>query len=201
MECFPETFLIAYNGVMKPVWTKNLFLNKTLLSTCLFALVLLTVIVVKVQEYSEAGQSDRQEQGNSRQIPQDSVLPQAVLWLEGKKYWLAVANTPESAARGLMYKRFLPSRTGMAFPFSQPRVVSFWMMNTLIPLDILFFRQKKLVYMIESMKPCTLPSGKCPHYSSVVKTDLAIELPAHTIQDEQIHLGAIADITFCEKLK
>jgi uncharacterized membrane protein (UPF0127 family) len=129
-------------------------------------------------------------------------LPTATLTLGRYTYRLEVANTPEAAQTGLMNRVALRKREGMAFPFKTPQVVSFWMAHTLIPLDILFFHQRKLVYFIRGMTPCNdSTTVHCPYYSSTVPVDLAIELPAGTIRHDQIQLGTIADMSICETLK
>ena len=51
-----------------------------------------------------------------------------------------VAATPQEQARGLMFRQALAPDAGMIFPFPEPRVASFWMKNTLIPLDMVFIR-------------------------------------------------------------
>ncbi len=51
-----------------------------------------------------------------------------------------VALTSRQHSRGLMRVRYLPEFTGMLFVYDQPRVLSMWMKNTYIPLDILFIR-------------------------------------------------------------
>ncbi len=51
-----------------------------------------------------------------------------------------LAMTPEQRSRGLMFVRYLPESTGMLFTYRQPQVLSIWMKNTYIPLDILFIR-------------------------------------------------------------
>ena len=49
-----------------------------------------------------------------------------------------VVDTPESRAQGLMFVTELADDAGMLFDFKEERPVSFWMMNTFIPLDMIF---------------------------------------------------------------
>jgi uncharacterized membrane protein (UPF0127 family) len=51
---------------------------------------------------------------------------------------LEVAATPEQQQRGLMYRTSLADGHGMVFVFPDDTDHSFWMKNTLIPLDMLF---------------------------------------------------------------
>jgi len=50
-----------------------------------------------------------------------------------------IADDPAERAQGLMWRKDLPEGHGMLFVYEAPQPVSFWMKNTLIPLDILFF--------------------------------------------------------------
>ena len=50
-----------------------------------------------------------------------------------------VMDTPETRARGMMFREDLPRFSGMLFVYEKAGPVSFWMENTLIPLDMLFF--------------------------------------------------------------
>ena len=54
------------------------------------------------------------------------------------RFIVEVARTPEEQAQGLMFRNSVPPDRGMIFPYDPPVQVSFWMKNTLVPLDILF---------------------------------------------------------------
>lgn len=49
-----------------------------------------------------------------------------------------VADTPELRSRGLMFVDYMPTMQGMLFVYEREQTVSFWMKNTLIPLDMIF---------------------------------------------------------------
>lgn len=49
-----------------------------------------------------------------------------------------VAGTPQEQAKGLMFRTAMGADEGMIFPMNPPRGASFWMRNTVIPLDIIF---------------------------------------------------------------
>ena len=70
----------------------------------------------------------------------------------GKKhrFTVEVAKTPEDQAAGLMNRQSLAPDRGMIFPFEEVRVASFWMKNTLIPLDMIFIRPDGTIANIEA---------------------------------------------------
>ena len=55
-------------------------------------------------------------------------------------FTVEVARTSDQQSQGLMFRTALAADEGMIFPFPNPRPASFWMHNTLIPLDMLFIR-------------------------------------------------------------
>ncbi len=60
------------------------------------------------------------------------------------------AESPEQQAKGLMFRREMGSDEGMIFPFNPPRPASFWMKNTVIPLDIIFIGTDHRILNIEA---------------------------------------------------
>lgn len=67
------------------------------------------------------------------------IVPLAV-WRGDKKLSFRVEKAESGAeqAKGLMFRTGMGPDEGMIFPMSPPRMASFWMRNTVIPLDIIF---------------------------------------------------------------
>lgn len=64
-----------------------------------------------------------------------------------------IADTPLERSIGLMNRESLEPEEGMLFIFESPQNVSFWMKNTLIPLDIVFIDESGTVVNIEQANP------------------------------------------------
>ena len=74
------------------------------------------------------------------------VIPLTVTSL-GKthRFRVEVARGPEEQARGLMFRTAMGPNEGMLFPYDPPRVLSFWMKNTVLSLDLIFIGPDKRV--------------------------------------------------------
>ena len=65
-----------------------------------------------------------------------------------------IAATEPRRNQGLMFVPKLPATRGMLFLFDGPQVASFWMKNTLIPLDLLFIAPDgRIIHVVENAVP------------------------------------------------
>lgn len=71
-------------------------------------------------------------------------------------FHVEVARSEAQQQRGLMHRTSLPADGGMLFPFTYPRRATFWMKNTLIPLDIIFIRTDGTIARIANATPLSL---------------------------------------------
>lgn len=69
------------------------------------------------------------------------------------RFSVEIADEPLEASAGLMYRRSMEADHGMLFVFPAPRQGSFWMANTILPLDIIFVREDGVVANIVHGQP------------------------------------------------
>lgn len=100
---------------------------------------------------------------------------------------LEVAQTPEQQAVGLMFRPPLPDDRGMLFPFEPPRIVSFWMKNVPVPLDMVFLRNGKVQAIALNVPPCQ--TEPCPTYGPDVSVDAVIEMRAGRAAELSLKVG------------
>ena len=117
-------------------------------------------------------------------------------WVEvgGQRYAIEIADDDAERARGLMYRDAMPADRGMLFIHEAEEPQAYWMKNTRIPLDILYFDDtRKLVSQQRDVPPCSLGDG-CPSYPSNVPARYVLELNAGEAARLKLQDGA--ELTF-----
>ena len=129
----------------------------------LFLIVLLTACSNGQSQKATSAQS-AEEQGN--------IKPS--LKIDGISLEVEIVQDAESRQLGLMYREELAENFGMLFVFESTQILSFWMRNTFIPLDIAFIDAAGVIVDIQRMEP--LDESK--HYISAAPALYALEVNA-----------------------
>jgi uncharacterized protein len=131
-----------------------------------------------------------QTTAEAKSAPQVQKLPVTSQFsFKGQTILLEVARTSGEQSTGLMNRTELAHNRGMLFVFSPPRPVSFWMKNTLIPLDMIFVSNGVVKYIGAQILPCK--QDPCPSYGPEPKTDIdgVIELRGGRAAELQLKVG------------
>ncbi|MBH2010910.1 MAG: DUF192 domain-containing protein [Xanthomonadaceae bacterium] len=101
-------------------------------------------------------------------------------WVElgGQRYAVELADDDAERARGLMFRDAMADDRGMLFVHDTQEPQAYWMKNTRIALDILYFdNDGKLVAQQRDVPPCSLGDA-CPSYPSNAPARYVLELNA-----------------------
>ena len=98
-----------------------------------------------------------------------------------------LAKTDQMRELGLMNRDHLDPNTGMLFIFPQEETMTFWMKNTIIPLDIMFINNERIIVSVATMTPCK--ADPCALYPSNSLALYALEVPAGFIATHAITVG------------
>ena len=87
-----------------------------------------------------------------------AALPTETLIIETSRgshvFSVELANTDETRQRGLMFREELALDAGMLFDFETPRIITMWMRNTPLPLDMIFISETgRVVHVAENTVP------------------------------------------------
>ena len=103
-------------------------------------------------------------------------------------FYVEVAATPYRRQAGLMGKRSFAQNEGMLFLFDREGNHSFWMKNTLIPLDIIWMdKNKKVVFIKNNAQPCR--GSFCPSMYPGKDSIYVLEINAGLCEEIGIKIG------------
>ncbi|HVA55973.1 MAG TPA: DUF192 domain-containing protein [Gammaproteobacteria bacterium] len=99
-----------------------------------------------------------------------------------------IAATDAAREHGLMNRTHMTASHGMLFVYADAQPRYFWMKDTLIPLDILFFdAQRHLINVSADTPPCK--ADPCPTFASAAPAKYVLELNAGTVKSLGIKTG------------
>jgi uncharacterized protein len=102
---------------------------------------------------------------------------------------VAVADTPEERATGLMGVENLGENQGMVFLHDEPTLSGFWMKDTLIPLSLAVWDEDGTILSILDMEPC--PEEPCPTYDPGEAWIGAVEVNQGYFDEQGIGVGDV----------
>lgn len=116
-------------------------------------------------------------------------------WVEigDERFKVDIADDEAERARGLMFVDAMDDDRGMIFVHKRTEPLAYWMKNTRIALDILYFdEQRRLVAQQRDVPPCTA-GDRCPSYPSNAAARYVLELNAGQAARLGLEDGAIIE--------
>jgi uncharacterized membrane protein (UPF0127 family) len=111
------------------------------------------------------------------------------LRVDNARFHVEIAETAQERQQGLMFRTHLPAERGMLFIQPEATPAAFWMKNTYIPLDLLYFDSAgRLLEIHADVPPCTTPS--CPAYVSNGPIKYILEINAGSARRLGLQPGA-----------
>ena len=105
----------------------------------------------------------------------------------GELLTVEVARTREEQSRGLMERENLGDHDAMLFVYDREDFRTFWMKNTLIPLDIIFLDSNWKIVDMKNMQPCS--EDPCALYPSLSPAQYAVEVKAGSLAEWGLKVG------------
>ncbi len=116
----------------------------------------------------------------------------SIVTIDGIEINVEVADTNEEMIKGLMFREELCENCGMLFIFDDSNYRSFWMKNTLIPLDIIFIDENFEIMDIKYAVPCY--EDPCRTYDSKEKSKYVLEVNEGFTANNSINIGDKVEI-------
>lgn len=161
----------------------------SILISCLF---LLTLLLVSCNDHTRAT-SEPQTQSVTAPVTQRVII-------NGLKFDLELALTPEQRHRGLSDRASISEKGGMLFVFPRPETVGFVMRRCLVPIDIAFLTEEGKVAAMYEMKvePYDMEDGELPSYPSHQPILFALEFKGGTLARIGLKRGDTVDLPYAD---
>jgi uncharacterized membrane protein (UPF0127 family) len=134
-------------------------------------------------------------------------LPIETVTLGARPFELEVAATPKSVERGMSRRTDIPDGTGMIFVFPSKRILSFWMIDCLVDIDVAYLDRTGKVVSTYTMK-VEPPQGagesreayttRLKRYPSAEEAVFAIEVRAGLLEKLGVKPGTAVKVDYAK---
>ena len=117
-------------------------------------------------------------------------LPTIPVVIKGHQLTVELATTPATKSCGLSHRASLPANRGMLFVYPEPEILTFWMKDTFMPLDIAFIDADGRIVSIQKMNPFPITTV----YSSPAPVLYALEVNQGWFKANGVGIGDVVRI-------
>lgn len=114
-------------------------------------------------------------------------LPTLKLWLGAHEVVAEIARTPVEHQVGMMWRTNMAELEGMIFIFDEPGRRSFWMRNTLVPLDIAYLATDGTLLEVHAAQP----RNESPLPSDSDRVQFVLEMRQGWFQQHNVKPGML----------
>lgn len=109
-------------------------------------------------------------------------------------YDIEIAESAMAKAQGLGGRESMPENQGMLFPFDTEEVRYFWMGGMLMPLDVVWARDGKIIGLQADIPHAKANNGETVRFQSPEPADMVLELNAGQIAKQGLKVGDSLDV-------
>jgi uncharacterized protein len=124
-------------------------------------------------------------QGSCRDFKQGQIRIADQVWP------VAMATTDKEQSRGLGGCKAIPTRSGMYFPYNQAITTSFWMKGMVIPIDIIWITDNRVIGIESHVQPVAGKDTELPRYNSPRPVTAVLEVGAGEALRQDIKVGTV----------
>lgn len=126
----------------------------------------------------------------TKPVTEEDFGTQTVGLPNGKQVRVEVMVTQAQLMRGMMFRDSLAPDRGMLFIHGKPGLVSYWMYQVRIPLDIIWMdSSRRIVEISASTPPCKTAATGCPSYGGHYPAQYVLELAGGMAEKYGLKVG------------
>lgn len=164
---------------------------KTKTFSIILALITVLTIFVFVNKYRDFASYD---QSNQADITNSEITDR--VRIADHEIFVEIADTAELQAKGLAGREYIAKDRGMLFVLTPDTLSTFWMKGMLMPIDIIWINDGKIVQIDSNISPPRLgvPDRQLELFRSKVPVDYVLEVGANISSELGLTTGDLVDL-------